>query len=83
MPTDIEDVGNPMTLWTDMDEKTNTRQLVGFIASPNPMVRQIALDSLIPYSINQPSIFKADDLLPVKNLKPLIRDHPVSSNHRS
>jgi hypothetical protein len=52
-------------------------QLVGFIAHPNPQIRQLAIENLVPYSIGQPSIFKAEELKPVKHLKFLIRDQPV------
>lgn len=58
---------------------TNNGQLVGFIASPNPKIRQIALDNLLPYSLELPAIFKTDGLLPVKNLRTAATDHPVGS----
>lgn len=58
-------------------------QLVGFIAHPNPTIRKAATENLVPYSTEQPSIFKKDELLPVKHLKFLIRDHPVSRCHYS
>jgi hypothetical protein len=50
---------------------------VGFIAHPNPQIRKLATENLVPYSTEQPSIFKTEELLPVKHLKFLIRDHPV------
>jgi hypothetical protein len=50
---------------------------VGFIAHPNPQIRKLAAENLVPYSTEQPSIFKAEELLPVKHLKFLIRDIPV------
>jgi hypothetical protein len=50
---------------------------VGFIANPNPQIRKLAIENLVPYSTEQPDIFKADQLTPIKNLKILIRDHPV------
>jgi len=31
----------------------------------------------VPYSLSEPSIFRANELKPVKDLKLLIRDHPV------
>lgn len=52
-------------------------QLVGFIANPNPQIRLLATENLVPYSTSQPSIFKVDNLQPVKNLKLLVKDHPV------
>jgi hypothetical protein len=56
---------------------TNISQLVGFIASPNPQIRMLAAEGLIPYSVSQPAIFKTENLLPVKNLTLLTQDHPV------
>jgi hypothetical protein len=50
---------------------------VGFIAHPNPQIRKLATENLVPYSTEQPAIFKTEELLPVKHLKFLIRDHPV------
>lgn len=56
-------------------------QLVGFIAHPSEPIRQIATENLVPYSTAEPSIFKTNQLLPIKHLKFLIRDHPVGSIH--
>lgn len=56
-------------------------QLVGFIAHPNPQIRQIAAENLVPYSTAQPSIFKTDSLTPIKHLKFLIRDQPKIAEH--
>ena len=53
-------------------------QLVGFVAHPNPQIRQVAVENLVPYSTAEPSIFKTEELKPVKNVAILIRDHPVS-----
>jgi hypothetical protein len=50
---------------------------VGFIANGNPQIRLVALENLIPYSLSQPSIFKAEDMKPVKNLTILLQDHSV------
>jgi hypothetical protein len=55
------------------------QQLVGFIAHPNPQIRQVAVENLVPYSLAEPAIFKTENLKPVKNLTILIKDHPVSS----
>lgn len=52
-------------------------QLVGFIASPSPQIRAVAIENLVPFSTEQPSIFKINQLVPVKNLKVLIQDRPV------
>ncbi|KAL2167393.1 hypothetical protein VTG60DRAFT_1343 [Thermothelomyces hinnuleus] len=60
---------------------TELEELVGFIAHPNPSIRKVAAENLVPYSTEQPSIFKRDELLPVKHLKFLIRDHPEIAEH--
>ena len=52
-------------------------QLVGFIANPSEQIRMLAIEHLVPYSLDQPAIFKTDQLLPIKHLKILIRDHTV------
>ena len=58
-------------------------QLVGFIAHPNPQVRVLAGEGLIPYSVSDPSIFKAEDLKPIKHLKTAIQDHHVRCHSSS
>ncbi|KAK0715779.1 hypothetical protein B0H67DRAFT_581600 [Lasiosphaeris hirsuta] len=60
---------------------TELEELVGFIAHPNPNVRQLAIENLVPYSTEQPSIFKTEKLLPVKHLKFLVRDDPKIAEH--
>ncbi|KAI0396263.1 hypothetical protein F5Y17DRAFT_456203 [Xylariaceae sp. FL0594] len=60
---------------------TELEELVGLVADRNPQVRLIAAEHLIPYSISQPSIFKADNLQPVRNLKLLIKDVPEIAEH--
>lgn len=60
---------------------TELEELVGFIAHPNPQIRLTATENLVPYSTAQPSIFKVDELRPVKNLKVLVRDHPKIAEH--
>ncbi|KAK0722238.1 hypothetical protein B0T26DRAFT_209237 [Lasiosphaeria miniovina] len=62
---------------------TELQELVGFIAHPNPQLRKIAIENLVAYSIEDPSIFKSDQLLPVKHLKILVRDDPVRALIRS
>ncbi|KAH6856586.1 hypothetical protein B0I37DRAFT_79027 [Chaetomium sp. MPI-CAGE-AT-0009] len=60
---------------------TELEELVGFIAHPNPQIRKLATENLVPYSVEQPSIFKTEELLPVKHLKFLIRDIPEIAEH--
>lgn len=52
---------------------------MGFIAHPNPQIRQVAIVNCVPYSTTDPNLFKDSDLQPVKNLKLLADDHHVSS----
>ncbi|KAH8681493.1 hypothetical protein BX600DRAFT_429423 [Xylariales sp. PMI_506] len=60
---------------------TELEELVGFIASPNPQIRLLATENLIPYSVSQPGIFKVPDFQPVKNLKLLVKDHHKIAEH--
>ncbi|KAB5572092.1 hypothetical protein GE09DRAFT_1170402 [Coniochaeta sp. 2T2.1] len=56
-------------------------ELVSFIANPNPQVRQLAVQNLVPFSLEQPQIFKTEELKPIKHLKLLVRDHPKIAEH--
>jgi hypothetical protein len=56
---------------------TELQDLVEFIHHGNTPIRQQAVEHLVPYSLSQPSIFKANQLLPVRDLKLLIRDYDV------
>jgi len=60
---------------------TELEELVDFIIHPNPQIRLLAAEGLIPYSLSQPSIFKADNFKPIENLKKLIKDHPKVAEH--
>ncbi|KAF6820174.1 DNA-binding protein HGH1 [Colletotrichum sojae] len=60
---------------------TELEELVGFIAHPNPQIRKLAVENLVGYSQEQPSIFKTEDLTPVKHLKFLVKDHPKIAEH--
>ncbi|PHH78653.1 hypothetical protein CDD80_6545 [Ophiocordyceps camponoti-rufipedis] len=60
---------------------TELEELVGFIANPNPQIRLAATENLVPYSTAEPSIFRADSLKPIRNLKLLVRDHPKIAEH--
>jgi hypothetical protein len=69
-------------------------KLVEFISHGNTQVRQLgeqsstssrpeltsatAVENLVPYSLSQPAIFKTNQLLPIKDLKLLVRDYKVS-----
>lgn len=83
MPTELEEVS--ISIHTEYIYHSTTdqpKQLVGFIASPNPQIRKLAIENLVPYSTAEPSVFKDGELTPVKNLKILIRDHPVYIHSR-
>ncbi|KAF4636977.1 hypothetical protein G7Y89_g1110 [Cudoniella acicularis] len=54
---------------------TELEELVDFISHGNTQVRQLAVENLVPYSLSQPSIFYTNQLLPVKDLKLLVRDY--------
>jgi hypothetical protein len=58
--------------------RSNIIQLVDFIHHGNTPIRQLAVENLVPYSLSQPSIFKKDQLLPIRDLKLLVRDYAVS-----
>ncbi|KAH8736050.1 hypothetical protein BGZ61DRAFT_341536 [Ilyonectria robusta] len=60
---------------------TELEELVGFIAHPNPQIRQVAIVNCVPYSTTDPNLFKDSDLQPVKNLKLLADDHHNVSEH--
>ncbi|KAK1759340.1 hypothetical protein QBC47DRAFT_371671 [Echria macrotheca] len=60
---------------------TELEELVGFLAHPNPQIRLVAIENLVQFSTVQPSIFKKDQLLPIKHLKFLIRDQPKIAEH--
>ncbi|KAN0106167.1 DNA-binding protein-like protein HGH1 [Hyaloscypha variabilis] len=54
---------------------THLEELVDFISHGNTQVRQLAVENLVPYSLSQPAIFKTNQLLPIKDLKLLVRDY--------
>ncbi|CCK71672.1 Hgh1p KNAG_0H02570 [Huiozyma naganishii CBS 8797] len=55
---------------------TQLEELVSFLHSPQPAVRQIALDNLVGFSTGPTStLFKYDNLTPVKDLKQLAQEN--------
>ncbi|PCG94486.1 Armadillo-like helical [Penicillium occitanis (nom. inval.)] len=56
---------------------TELEELVEFLGSPNPQIRQIAAANLTVFSSSQPTLFKRENLQPIKDLKVLVRDHPT------
>ncbi|PGH17524.1 hypothetical protein AJ79_01124 [Helicocarpus griseus UAMH5409] len=56
-------------------------ELVEFLHHGNTQIRQIACENLVGFSISQPSLFKAHQLLPVRDLKLLAKDYaPIAKN---
>ncbi|KAL8968566.1 MAG: hypothetical protein Q9197_004808 [Variospora fuerteventurae] len=60
-----------------MSRPTELEELVEFLHHGNTQIRQIAAENLVPYSKTQPSIFKHDQLTPIKDLKLLVKDYAV------
>ncbi|KAL4904247.1 hypothetical protein BDW74DRAFT_155368 [Aspergillus multicolor] len=61
--------------------KTELDELVEFLHHGNTQIRQIACENLVGYSASKPEIFKCHQLLPVQDLKLLVRDYtPIASN---
>lgn len=55
--------------------------LISFISHGNSQVRQSALELLVPFSCKNSAIFKSNQLLPVRNLIPLVRDYKQISKN--
>ncbi|KAL3482577.1 hypothetical protein BJX62DRAFT_221417 [Aspergillus germanicus] len=61
--------------------KTELDELVEFLHHGNTQIRQIACENLVGYSASKPEIFKRHQLLPIRDLKLLVRDYtPIASN---
>ncbi|KAK3112998.1 Protein hgh1 [Teratosphaeriaceae sp. CCFEE 6253] len=60
---------------------TELEELVEFLHHGNTQIRQIATENLVGYSTTQPSLFKRNQLEPVRDLKLLIKDYvPIAKN---
>ncbi|EME41273.1 hypothetical protein DOTSEDRAFT_176315 [Dothistroma septosporum NZE10] len=60
---------------------TELEELVEFLHHGNTQIRQIAAENLVGYSTAQPSLFKRNQLEPVKDLKLLLKDYgPIAHN---
>ncbi|KAJ5110719.1 hypothetical protein N7532_001254 [Penicillium argentinense] len=60
---------------------TELEELVEFLHHGNTQIRQIACENLVGFSTAQPSLFKRQQLLPVRDLKLLARDYtPIAKN---
>ncbi|KAF2431225.1 DUF383-domain-containing protein [Tothia fuscella] len=63
------------------DMKDELRDLVAFLHHGNSQIRQIASENLVGFSTTQHAIFKTDQLLPIKDLKVLVRDYaPIAKS---
>ncbi|KAL4922972.1 protein HGH1 [Aspergillus undulatus] len=61
--------------------KTELDELVEFLHHGNTQIRQIACENLVGYSTSKPEIFKRHQLLPIQDLKLLVRDYtPIAAN---
>ncbi|KAI4213185.1 MAG: hypothetical protein LQ351_004131 [Letrouitia transgressa] len=60
---------------------TELGELVEFLHHGNTQIRQIAVENLVPYSKAQPSIFKSNQLAPVRDLKLLVKDYAPIAKH--
>ncbi|KAL1980049.1 hypothetical protein VTN96DRAFT_4695 [Rasamsonia emersonii] len=60
---------------------TELEELVEFLHHGNTQIRQVACENLVGFSTAQPSLFKRQQLVPVRDLKLLVRDYaPIAKN---
>ncbi|CAK4034131.1 related to FAM203 family [Lecanosticta acicola] len=60
---------------------TELEELVEFLHHGNTQIRQIAAENLVGYSTAQPTLFKRNQLEPIKDLKLLVKDYgPIAKN---
>ncbi|KAF7713548.1 Uncharacterized protein PECH_000568 [Penicillium ucsense] len=60
---------------------TELEELVEFLHHGNTQIRQVAVEHLVGFSTAQPSLFKAHQLLPIRDLKLLSKDYtPIAKN---
>ncbi|PLB44669.1 DNA-binding protein HGH1 [Aspergillus steynii IBT 23096] len=60
---------------------TELEELVEFLHHGNTQIRQIACENLVGFSKSEPGLFKRHQLLPVRDLKLLVRDYtPIAKN---
>ncbi|KAK0662635.1 Protein HGH1-like protein [Lasiodiplodia hormozganensis] len=60
---------------------TELEELVEFLHHGNSQIRQIAAENLVGYTTAQPSLFKRNQLEPIKDLKLLVKDYtPIAKN---
>ncbi|KAF2205983.1 DUF383-domain-containing protein [Delitschia confertaspora ATCC 74209] len=60
---------------------TELEELVEFLHHGNTQIRQVAAEHLVGYSQTHVTLFKREDLTPVKDLKLLVKDYaPIAKN---
>ncbi|KAE8145046.1 hypothetical protein BDV25DRAFT_78464 [Aspergillus avenaceus] len=60
---------------------TELEELVEFLHHGNTQIRQIACENLVGFSTAQPDLFKRHQLLPIRDLKLLVKDYsPIAKN---
>ncbi|KAK2774185.1 hypothetical protein FQN53_003724, partial [Emmonsiellopsis sp. PD_33] len=60
---------------------TELQELVEFLHHGNTQIRHLACENLVGFSESQPSLFKEHQLLPIRDLKLLVRDYePIAKN---
>lgn len=77
MPSELEDLVGFINHGSTPVRQLGMPNLQTFVQQCVLMIRVVAVENLVPYSLSQPAIFKTDGLLPVKHLKLLVRDYPV------
>ena len=60
---------------------TELEELVEFLHHGNTQIRQVATEHLVGYSATHTSLFKREQLTPVKDLKLLVKDYPPIAKH--
>ncbi|KAI5848169.1 DNA-binding protein HGH1 [Tricharina praecox] len=61
---------------------TELEELVGFLGSPRPEIRQLALEHAVGYSAgSQSSVFLEPALKPIRDLKVIVNDIPPRAKH--
>ncbi|KAL0264141.1 Protein hgh1 [Diplodia seriata] len=80
MPTELEEARQPPRA-----SSPHADLLVEFLHHGNTQIRQIAAENLVGYTTAQPSLFKRNQLEPIKDLKLLVKDYtahnqPISKN---
>ncbi|TVY80559.1 Protein HGH1-like protein [Lachnellula suecica] len=75
LPLHLFELTRILSFNTTTKMPTELEELVDFVSHGNTQVRQLAVENLVPFSLSQPAIFKTNELLPIKDLKLLVRDY--------